>query len=235
MAVDTFISVKTSTNTSIIIQLIIGIITLRGITLNVPEKHKILIDILIMETLVQFAELLFYIFVLQKMVSRQIEDMGTMRYYDWFITTPTMLITTIIYFKYEEQLEKIKRGETGVLFRFSDFISENRKNIFLIVLLNFFMLWFGYLGEIEEMDKVQSTVVGFIFLLFTFKIIYSNYAVKSEVGKKIFYLLFFIWSLYGFAFMLDTNSKNNMFNLLDIFAKNFFGLFIYYKASQIAI
>ena len=40
--------------------------------------------------------------------------------------------------------------------------------------------------------------------------------------------------MYGIASILNPYNKNNMFNILDIFAKNFFGLYLYYKVKNIS-
>jgi hypothetical protein len=98
-------SVKLSTNLSIIIQVLTGLIGIHGLFIRLPEKHKILQNILTLELIVQFIELFFYIFVLQSMVITALPHMAATRYMDWIITTPTMLLTTIIFFKYEEHLE----------------------------------------------------------------------------------------------------------------------------------
>jgi bacteriorhodopsin len=39
--------------------------------------------------------------------------------------------------------------------------------------------------------------------------------------------MFIVWSLYGVAAILPFFIKNISYNILDIFAKNFFGLFLY--------
>ena len=40
--------------------------------------------------------------------------------------------------------------------------------------------------------------------------------------------MFFVWSLYGVAALLGDKLKNISYNILDIFAKNFYGLFLYF-------
>jgi len=39
--------------------------------------------------------------------------------------------------------------------------------------------------------------------------------------------ILFIWGLY------DPINKNNMFNILDLFSKNFFGIYLYYFIQNI--
>jgi bacteriorhodopsin len=222
--------VKTSTQLSVIVQLVIGVLTTRGVFFKVDAKHKILTQILIAETIVQYIELGFYTYFLKQFDNMPLSKMAYIRYYDWFFTTPTMLISTVMYFKYEEYIEQNK-SETLDFFKI---LKEEQKLITDIVISNFGMLLFGYLGEKNKMDKKYAVSIGFIFFANTFNMIYKNYAVKSVAGKKIFNIILPIWGLYGVGACLNNTHKNNMFNVLDIFAKNFFSLFIYNKLESIS-
>jgi len=221
-------NINFSTNASIIIQIITGI-GLHGVFINLPEKHKILQSILTLEMIVQFIELFFYILILQPMVKSALPQMAAARYIDWVITTPTMLLTAIILFKYEEYLE----NNIDKKIEFFDFLKTDRDNIVSIFVCNFLMLFFGYLGEIGVIDIKLSSILGFIFLGITFYIIYKNYAVKSKNAKKLFYYMFTVWAIYGIAALMTPSTKNIMFNILDIFAKNFMGLYLYYRIKNI--
>ena len=90
------------------------------------------------------------------------------------------------------------------------------------------MLLFGYLGETGKLNKMIAIPLGFVFFFLSFKIIYKRYAVKSKLGLLLFKILFTVWILYGVAAMLPDVPKNICYNTLDIFSKNFYGLFIYY-------
>jgi bacteriorhodopsin len=223
-------NVEFSTDLSIVIQIITGIIGLHGIFLYLSDKHLILRDVLKLEMTVQFVELFFYIYILRKMASNGLYQMASIRYFDWVITTPTMLLTTIIFYKYEEYLEQ----KSDKKLEFWSFIKEHRDNIITIFVCNFFMLLFGYLGETNAIDITSSLMFGFIFFGMTFYTIYKNYAVKSKNSKKLFYFVLFVWSIYGVAAVMSPYNKNNMFNILDIFAKNFFGLYLYYRIKNIS-
>jgi len=48
----------------------------------------------------------------------------------------------------------------------------------------------------------------------------------------LFLFVFIVWSIYGVAAMMPTPYKNISYNILDIIAKNFYGLYIYYKILQ---
>lgn len=220
-------NVKFSTDISIFIQVVTGLISMQGVFLSLPDKHIILKEILTLETIVQFVELFFYVYFLKSLALPQ---MASIRYFDWLITTPTMLLTTIMYFKYQEHIEK----NIEERLHFWDFLKEHKQNIITIVVCNFLMLLLGYLGEIKAIDMISSMIFGFIFFGFTFYTIYKDYASKSKTSISLFYFILSIWGTYGIAAVLGPYYKNNMFNILDIFAKNFFGLYLYYVAKNVS-
>lgn len=212
---------------SLIVQIITGFISLHGFFVDIPDKDKILKDILGMETVVQFVELFFYIWISYALVS--VKSMASRRYIDWFITTPVMLISTIIFMKYNE-IRKLG----GNTFTLKEFFQDNKDNVVAIILLNLGMLVFGYLGEVNILPKYLSVSIGFLFFIGAFYIIYRDYGIKTELGKKLFYFMFLVWSLYGIAAVAPPDIKNTSYNILDIIAKNFYGLFIYYKILQLS-
>jgi bacteriorhodopsin len=57
-------------------------------------------------------------------------------------------------------------------------------------------------------------------------LIYENYAKYSTVGRITFWYFSGIWGLYGIASVLSYKYKNIFYNILDLFSKNFFGIFL---------
>lgn len=222
--------VKKTIQFSLVIQILTGIISIHGFFLKIPKEDKILKDILALETLVQFIELIFYIWIAFAIIN--INNMTSRRYIDWVITTPTMLLSTIMFMKYQEEKELNKKEDK---IKTEKFIKNNKNLIIEMFLYNLGMLVFGYLGEINILPKYISIPIGFIFFYKSFNLIYSNYGNKSIVGKNLFIFLVIIWGLYGVVAILPVTEKNISYNLLDIVAKNFYGLYIYYKISQISI
>lgn len=227
-----------TTDTSIIVQLITGIIAIRGLFDELKPEHLILKSALTFEMIVQAVQFTFYVYVIKRL---SIQQMATGRYWEWFFTTPVMLLTSIIYYKYEEYLEKYNNTnsdtdrETLVNMTFLQFVYDNKDNIIKIVIFNFLMLLFGYLGETGAITQTNGFLLGMVSFIISFYVIYNNYASKSNTGTQLFILLFSVWSIYGIAYLLNPIYKNITFNVLDIIAKNFFGLFLYYKISQIKI
>jgi bacteriorhodopsin len=225
----TNITLSQTTDISIFIQIIALLASGFGIFYKLPKKHQILNRLLIIETIVQSIELGFYL-VLLRDLAKIISGMAKTRYYDWAITTPTMLLVTIIYFEYRAGLENNEEP-----FTFTEFIEKNKFDIIFIISSNFLMLYYGYLGEIGKMERKKAASFGYIFLLLTFGHIYNRYARRSKVGKIIFSILFITWSMYGIAFLLNEVAKNHTINFLDLLAKNFFAIFLFFEARRHSI
>ena len=84
------LSVKNTMWFSLLVQIITGIVSLYGLFITLPEKDSILTDILGLETMVQFVEMVIYIWISYAMIN--VDKMTSRRYIDWVITTPTMLL-----------------------------------------------------------------------------------------------------------------------------------------------
>ena len=60
--------------------------------LTIPKEHEILQSILATETIVQFIEAAFYMWLVYGIY--KMKDVTSTRYFDWMITTPLMLLAT---------------------------------------------------------------------------------------------------------------------------------------------
>jgi hypothetical protein len=222
--------VKKTVYISLFAQLLTTLISLHGLKYSLNEKDKVLKEILILEAFVQFIEAMFYVWVIFAL--KDLKLMTSRRYIDWFITTPTMLFTTIIFMKYLEHKETNKETITIQSFVSNETDYNNTKEI---LFYNVLMLLFGFLGEINVLQTKTSVLLGFIFFGLSFKIIYEKYASKTEIGTNLYIFLIIVWSLYGVAALMNLRMKNTMYNLLDIVSKNFYGLYIYYYITQVGI
>lgn len=214
---------------SLFVQLITTIIPLDAFSIKLKESDKILKDILVVETIVQTVEFTFYLGLL--FLLKNLNQYTPTRYFDWFITTPTMLFSTIVFMKYSE----LKENKQEAPFTLLDFIKDNKKNITKLFIYNALMLIFGYLGETNILPLHISTTIGFVFFYLAFKLIYDEYGVKSKSGKSIFWILGSVWALYGVAAVMPVTIKNVSYNFLDVISKNFYGLFIYIRIKQLAL
>tara|TARA_B100000073_G_scaffold292769_1_gene256214 strand:- start:817 stop:1509 length:693 start_codon:yes stop_codon:yes gene_type:complete len=217
---------------SIFMQLLTGLVQLDGLFIKLPKEHQILQDVLKLETLVQFIEASFYVWLVFNY--KNIARMASKRYYDWMVTTPAMLLATIIYMKYSEHKER-KVGAELPEMKFSSFITENQLNIVKIFVSNALMLLCGFLGEIGKVAMTTSVAIGSIFFLYTFYLIWEEYAKHSGEGVKLFKFLFIVWGLYAVAAVMRPKKKNIGYNLLDIVSKNFYGLYIYYVIKTLSL
>ncbi len=207
---------------SIVVQIVTGIIDIAAFFVKVPTVYSIIRQLLILELVVQFFEGSFYFWLAYNFT--KVLNVTPKRYIDWAITTPTMLITLMTYLIY---LNKMAEDKTNELELFT--VLKENSNIFIpVVLLNWLMLLFGYLGEMRIIPVLLGVFLGFIPFLVYYYIIYVNYVTQDTSGYLLFWYFFFFWSLYGFVAVLPYYLKNSFYNILDLFAKNFFGLFLAY-------
>lgn len=208
---------------SVAIQVITGLIEIGALFIHVKPQIVIIKQLMVLEVIVQIIEGLFYVWLLYNF--SKVSNVTPKRYVDWSITTPTMLVTLIIYLIY---LDYKERGLDTSTLDFFQLLSQNSTNITYVLFLNSLMLLFGYLAEINLLDTISAVILGFIPFLIYYFIIYINYANRSSDGWKFFIYFFFFWSLYGVAALLPYEIKNAGYNILDVFAKNFFGVFLSY-------
>lgn len=208
---------------SVIVQFVTGIIEIGTLFVKVEAPYMILRQLLFLDVIVQIIEGIFYFWLVYNF--NEVTNVTPKRYIDWSITTPTMLVTLIVYLIYLKDREI--GNDTSKLELFT-LLFENSRNITYVIYLNWLMLVFGYLSEIKIMDTLTGVILGFVPFLIYYYIIYVNYANQSNSGWKLFWYFFFFWSLYGFVAVLPYYVKNAFYNILDLFAKNFFGLFLSY-------
>jgi bacteriorhodopsin len=139
------------------------------------------------------------------------------RYFDWFFTTPILLIDLCIIFDI-----------TDVRF------------ILEIIGYNTLMLLFGYLGEIGVLSTMISTIGGFIPFIILFYRIHNkvreqkNTPEQKSNKNKLLNIFIVLWSLYGVNHMYkNTLNKNGIYNILDLLTKGIFALYIYKSSWEL--
>jgi hypothetical protein len=136
----------------------------------------------------------------------------------------------MLYFAYQSDKENFK-NEEGIITLKSIF-KKDYKIIIQFVFFNFLMLVFGLLGELGLLNRNICFVISTFFFLCSFRILYKYYVTIDDSNKNLFYVMFGIWSLYGLAFLFNYKYRNISYNILDIFSKNFYGLYIFYKIMK---
>lgn len=219
--------VRFSIDASLIIQIITLCLNLFAFTIPLDKWDVALKEILGLETFVQVIELIFYGWYRGQLVDRHY-DVTEFRYYDWFITTPTMLFSTAAYYGYLEGKSHQSQETEKEPFSVFTFFQDNWNWILLIFLCNAFMLWVGYLQERNILSLSWSSLLGYGGLVGSFGVLYTQFVSKTPEQQGLFWFMFTSWSLYGVAAWFPSKEKNIGYNILDIFAKNFYGLFLSY-------
>ena len=141
------------------------------------------------------------------------KEFTQLRYIDWAITTPIMLLTLSLVLSFN--------SKTKILLHW-----------FLVsIFFNYMMLYTGYLGETGQLNRNMSQLLGFMAFLITFGVIYIQYMLRFNFDNLVIFGAFLVvWSLYGVAFNFTELNKNITYNYLDLISKCFMGigLWIYY-------
>ncbi len=211
---------KISVYLSLLVQVVTGLFDYYVVQLNIPSKLIILKQVLIMELIVQIVEGIFYIWLALNIAS--VANITPHRYYDWYLTTPTMLVTLCVYLIYLRNDESNIETKDSLI----KIVYDNLNTLIPILFLNFVMLTSGYLTEIKKVSQTTGVLFGFVPFLIYFYLIYEHYAKFSQYGSQIFYYFFVVWFMYGIAALMNYKTKNIMYNILDLFAKNFFGVYL---------
>ena len=202
---------------SLCIQAVVGLVDYLAINVEIQQNDEILKDLLKVELFVQIIEFIFYVWLIFYF-KKTSQNITPFRYVDWAITTPLMLISLSAFLNHD-----------GKPSRLSGFLTEHKDSIVKIVLLNASMLFFGLIGELGYLNKYVSTALGFIPFSLNFKFIKDTFLHSDDVSKIfIFYWFVAVWGMYGVFAVMNYTIKNTGYNILDIFSKNVFGVFLAY-------
>lgn len=144
-----------------------------------------------------------------------------MRYTDWFITTPLMLLVIMISLSYNNT----KHASVSI------------KTYIAAILLNFGMLYSGYLGDTNTITKKTGCIIGFVFFALLFALIYFQFVKGSSQSFNflLFGIYFIVWSIYGIVYVMDDETKNTVYNILDLIAKCFVGIGLWLYFTKIVV
>ena len=170
--------------------------------------------ILNLETAVSLVAGFFYgVFVtMSQREDFALEAITPLRYMDWAITTPVLLLVFLLFFNYYNQEDLRAR------------------DLLIVVALNYVMLAAGYLAETGRCSRAAGGIFGFAAFFAMVAFIYTKY-VHGAVQRHllgVFAAFVAIWGAYGIAYMLrDEADKNAAYNVLDVCAKVGFGLYLW--------
>lgn len=179
------------------------------------KDNKYLRGSLISETCVNIIAGFTYTYFLKFLADKklQLENVTTIRYIDWFLTTPLLLVSFAFYTAYSNNKTE---GLDGIPLTY-------------IIILNILMLVAGFLGETKRIGLYTGFFLGFAFFAPLMYFLYDKYVKDSEDdGNLIVFIIFaIVWALYGFAYLLNTKWKNISYNTLDVISKAGFGMLIW--------
>ena len=218
---------------SIVVQVITGIIELLALFVKTAPGMSLIKLLLGLEVAVQAVEGAFYVWLYNNI--HTVKNITPKRYADWALTTPTMLVTLIAYLIYLNASTNMNHDRKSL--SLLQILRENAVPIAQIVGLNWLMLLFGYLGEVGVIPLVAGVALGFAPFIAYFYIIYDRFIANANnpdnpdntnTSVKIYAYFLVFWSLYGIVAVLPYALKNTIYNVLDLFSKNFFGIFLSY-------
>jgi len=216
---------------SIVVQVITGVIELLALFVKTAPGMALIKQLLGLEVAVQAVEGAFYAWLYYNI--DHVKNITPKRYADWAITTPTMLVTLVAYIIYLNT----DKGNGNDSLSLIQILRDNFVPIAQIVGLNWLMLLFGYLGEVGVMPLLTGVALGFVPFIAYFYIMYERFihnannatsAILNSTSMKIYAYFLVFWSLYGIVAVLPYALKNTIYNVLDLFSKNFFGIFLSY-------
>jgi bacteriorhodopsin len=173
-------------------------------------KSQTVRNIFNLETCISIVAAYFYGTFVAYLENGKREQINTLRYVDWAVTTPMMLITLILTMVHN----------TGVFIHLKDILS--------ILTLNYGMLLSGYLGEVGIINHLVGNLIGFLFFGGIFTYIYKKYMSTSSLASMALFIAYvIIWSLYGVAYFFAPDEKALTYNVLDLTAKCLVGIFLW--------
>ena len=183
------------------------------------KKYQYLRSALISETCVNIIAGFAYVYFMKYLYEQKLalEDVTSVRYLDWFLTTPLLLVSFALFssysYKKEEEIDLVP--------------------LTYIIIFNLLMLYFGFMGETGKMSRYPAFFLGFAFYILLMYFLYESYIKdKGSDNEILFYVFAVVWALYGFAYLLDVRNKNISYNILDIISKAGFGMFIWLSVTN---
>lgn len=147
-----------------------------------------------------------------------VKKINDMRYSDWAITTPLMILVLSLVLSYENK------------------VAIKLSSLFALLVFDLLMLVSGYLGEIGTISRASGTIAGYVGFFLLFGTLWKTYMSGSKVtnqSKIVFGIYFVLWTLYGVAYQANEATKMLSYNILDLIAKAFVGIFFWLYLAKI--
>lgn len=184
------------------------------------NENPMVRHVLNLETVISIIAGFFYMKFMEKIKDNKkidYRDINLNRYLDWAITTPVMLLVLCLVLGINTK-QTISAGYVLVIF-----------------LLNYLMLGSGYLGEIKLLDRKVGLLLGWVFFIVLYGLIYMTFIHGRNVfdNNMIYWAFVVFWAFYGVFYNLDEEKKNVGYNILDLFSKCFVGIFFWAYLTKV--
>lgn len=146
------------------------------------------------------------------------------RYMDWFITVPLLIIEFYI----------ILNVETNIPISI----------FYKLLIASVLMLLFGFLGELNIIDRVSGFVLGSIFWVYiVYQILYGELQqYKKKINNKTVHFIYnnlkwiiiVGWAIYPLGYILNNTDMNLVYNIGDFVNKILYALIIWYGSKYIS-
>lgn len=194
-------------------QLGFGALSLIGFAATPTDQNEVLFHLIIADLAVQAIELSFYLLLLFR------EGLPTfLRYADWFVSTPLMIISLLVFNAYTEDASV----------SIPSFFASSYDETIPILALNACMLACGLCLELLDLGAAARRAVlaaGFAFFVATYAWIFASF-VETTASAVLTGCVFVVWSGYGVAAWWEDATKQIAYNALDVVSKNVYGLFV---------
>ena len=123
------------------------------------------------------------------------KEINVTRYTDWAITTPVMLLVLCLVLAYNNK-STVSAGF-----------------FFLVLILNYAMLASGYFGEVGKLNRRIGQIIGFVFFILLYGIIYYKFLYKQYLfdNSAIYWAFVIFWALYGVVYDLKKKIKIQLY------------------------
>jgi len=244
----TTVFIKSTLIISLLCQFIIGLLNIWALQWKVQPQGQWIRYLLIIELGIQIIEFFMYliltwIFWSYKHQAWPISPM-TLRYFDWSITTPSMLFTLMAFLSRIPSL--------------SQFWKRYSQSVIFVWIMNALMLYCGYQSErldvhqrrhkrrhrhrhrhnrhfcvLEQRKKlVYQGFIPFFFMFFWIAYVFQSSLRQSSFHRFLFFWFFVLWTGYGILAFTSFSIRNSGYNLLDVFSKNITSLFLIQHLRQ---
>lgn len=171
--------------------------------------------ILNLETCISVVAAYFYGRFVEQIKDDELDyaELNRVRYTDWSITTPLMLLVLALALLYNSKGGKL-----------------NFRSFVLILTLNYAMLASGYAGEVGYIPRQYGLAVGFAAFFGLFGYVYAHFVRPKLVFDNaiLFGAFLVLWAGYGVLYYVDDQEARFVgYNVLDLLAKCFVGIFFW--------